>query len=641
MTGPAPDRSGPAPAGAADEWLLPFGAGPSAAVAPTPLGTVDGTAGAAVDARGFVVPAPGGFGVDWWVGADDRWHLPSGESAARQRLVAGAPVVETTLRIPGGEAVHRVYAVRLSTVDGGGEGLVVEVENRSAVPFALALAIRPFDFDGPVPLADVRLDGVTVRVDGHAALVLPRHPNRAAASTATGGDVRHVVTGGAAHDTTFEPVSCTDGRAHAAVIFPLPHGATFRALVPLGERETSSGLPAVLPGADDVADGWTTQTRRATRYVLPERRVQEAADPLAAGLLLAATTRLPDARDDLALADTGSLSDVVDVARALSELGFDGEAGHLFASLLARPELRDPALLWRGRGRDSDGEARRALIDLVAALSDHHRRTADRALAAAAADLVGAVVSLAAAGQRRTSRRAAGPDEPPESLRGLLLDGALLLAAGREPLAAADALALADRLEPPRQLAPDVEPAGRLRAALVGRSATGTWPDAAGRADAAATARFASLLRASLLRESEDGVELLPSFPDAWLGQGVEVHHAPTRFGSLSFALRWHGDRPALLWEVDAAPGSPDAQRPPLRLTCPGLDPSWSTGDRRSEALLAPVPIPAAGPSDRDDPGAGGVVISGLQIGVRPPPQDGHHERSASDPAPAPEDDQP
>ena len=38
--------------------------------------------------------------------------------------------------------------------------------------------------------------------------------------------------------------------------------------------------------------------------------------------------------------------------------------------------------------------------------------------------------------------------------------------------------------------------------------------------------------------------------PDAWLGQGIEVHDAPTHHGVLSFAVRWHGDRPALLWEL-------------------------------------------------------------------------------------------
>jgi hypothetical protein len=60
----------------------------------------------------------------------------------------------------------------------------------------------------------------------------------------------------------------------------------------------------------------------------------------------------------------------------------------------------------------------------------------------------------------------------------------------------------------------------------------------------------------------------------------------PTASGTLSYAIRWHGDRPALLWELEPWPGSP-----PVRLTC-GLDPGWSTQEPTGEALLAPVPVP-------------------------------------------------
>jgi hypothetical protein len=65
------------------------------------------------------------------------------------------------------------------------------------------------------------------------------------------------------------------------------------------------------------------------------------------------------------------------------------------------------------------------------------------------------------------------------------------------------------------------------------------------------------------------------------------VTEAPTHHGRVSYALRWHGERPALLWECE---------RPGVRLTAPGLDPSWSTTDQTGEALLAPYlgPFPLA-----------------------------------------------
>ena len=43
--------------------------------------------------------------------------------------------------------------------------------------------------------------------------------------------------------------------------------------------------------------------------------------------------------------------------------------------------------------------------------------------------------------------------------------------------------------------------------------------------------------------------------PADWYGQGWEVHDAPTAHGTVSYAVRWHGDRVALLWEVDPHPG--------------------------------------------------------------------------------------
>ena len=44
----------------------------------------------------------------------------------------------------------------------------------------------------------------------------------------------------------------------------------------------------------------------------------------------------------------------------------------------------------------------------------------------------------------------------------------------------------------------------------------------------------------------------------------------------VSFAVRWHGERPAVLWEVDGPPG--------LTLRS-GVDDSWSTTESRGEAL--------------------------------------------------------
>jgi hypothetical protein len=83
--------------------------------------------------------------------------------------------------------------------------------------------------------------------------------------------------------------------------------------------------------------------------------------------------------------------------------------------------------------------------------------------------------------------------------------------------------------------------------------------------------------RALLAWEAPDGsLVLLAELPDAWRGCDLDVHDAPTRGGSLSYSVRWHGDRPALLWS--APPG--------VRVCAPGLDAEWSSETPEGEALL-------------------------------------------------------
>jgi len=108
--------------------------------------------------------------------------------------------------------------------------------------------------------------------------------------------------------------------------------------------------------------------------------------------------------------------------------------------------------------------------------------------------------------------------------------------------------------------------------------------------DGMVKAHFLAFVRSLLVHEEpgdNPGLVLLGVYPPAWLGHGIEVHDAPTFHGRLSYAVRWHGDRPALLWELDRG------NRPelPVRLTVPGLDRSWSSTEVRGEALLQPPAI--------------------------------------------------
>ena len=480
----------------------------------TPVGTIGSPPEAVVDQRGLVTPWRGGWSLDWWIGADDRWHLPSREVAVRQRLVDDVPIVETAMRVPTGDAVQRVYAIHHD----GGELLVVEIENRSTLPFAVALAVRPMNAEGLSTIARIEMpDDTTVIVDGRVAMLLPKRPSRVATSIGTDGDVAAVVLSGGAGET-FTARRDPDGRASATFIYPLPHTATLRVCVPVTSKARS--MPASLPSVTQVAKGWGAHAAQGVRFELPDARLASIVAANRAFLLLR------DARDGAA------------VLGALDRYGHEREVADALRA--------DP---------------------IVAAVAEHWRLHRDRDLAIEVAPLVAHVAEQIA--RRRTDP--AG--------RRVLLDAAEVLAAAGEITGAQDATRLA--AEHPVADPPDA--AETLTSMLSRASATWTWPDA----DRDVAAAVLSTVRDQLVRETDDGLALCTTVPDTWLGQGIEVYDAPTHAGYLSYAVRWHGDRPALLWDLVKHDGVGD-----VRITVPGLDPAWSSTDTKGDALLAPVAPP-------------------------------------------------
>lgn len=75
-------------------------------------------------------------------------------------------------------------------------------------------------------------------------------------------------------------------------------------------------------------------------------------------------------------------------------------------------------------------------------------------------------------------------------------------------------------------------------------------------------------------------IDLLPEVPREWFGRPADVRGVATLWGRISFSVRWHGLRPALLWERS---GGDDE----VELRCSGIDPTWFSVARHGEALLA------------------------------------------------------
>ena len=131
-------------------------AAPGTDAAGVTVGVLGGSWRGRVTPWGSIVPADGSATLDWWIAAEDRWHTPAIEPSVRQRAVEGAPVVETAVRVPGGDVVQTVYAV----ADAGGF-TVIELENRSPAGVAVALSRR--DLVTSRPPATVPVEGVDAR----------------------------------------------------------------------------------------------------------------------------------------------------------------------------------------------------------------------------------------------------------------------------------------------------------------------------------------------------------------------------------------------------------------------------------------------------------------------------------------------
>lgn len=87
-----------------------------------------------------------------------------------------------------------------------------------------------------------------------------------------------------------------------------------------------------------------------------------------------------------------------------------------------------------------------------------------------------------------------------------------------------------------------------------------------------------------LAAEAPDHLVALPALPSDWEGAPLDVRGLATRHGLLSFSVRWHGSRPALLWELVTPTQRPSST---VAVRC-GLDQSWQSEAPTGEALLGP-----------------------------------------------------
>ena len=243
------------------------------------VGTLGSSARARVTAGG-VVELPNGVALSWWIGAEDRWHLPAEEITVRQSLVADAPVPRIAVRVPGGDVVATIAAVQ----QGQRELVVIDVANQSAVPVALALVIS-----GP-NAHDITVDKSVVKVDGRPVLYLPRSP-QFSAGAASHADLVSALMSGASGEWSADA-------SHVAVMLPVTHRTTLRVaglLAATGAAALAAApVLSALPDGDAVGRGWAVQVGRGPSIDGDDRR-DASLRSLTAALLLEADAFTPDA----------------------------------------------------------------------------------------------------------------------------------------------------------------------------------------------------------------------------------------------------------------------------------------------------------------------------------------------------------
>lgn len=400
---------------------------------------------------GDIRPWDGSAPLEWAIAADDRWHFPEGEVSTRQVAISGTPVIETRVRIPGGDAVQRTWSASLRN---GTSALLVEFENDSPMPIAVSLS---------------RSDIVTPRAF-------------------------HQI-----EDSQLNWPSADRGIARPPVLIPLGHRSRARVAL-VQDGHLVEGELSEFPDWESVVRGWVEITDGASRL--------ETADTV----------------DGVPIADL-IRSRRCEIALAPPEPSLDSPST-VTRWLCAHRELVRMHLV------DVDVPE---VVSGLEVLVKHVRRQPDR---------------MTFDGLRCGPFLLAGTDERAAEDLARALGRALRTESEGDT---SDGVALLNR--GPRLSAADVDDWGdpRLDAIAILESQFAEW-------------------------SARNEVTLLPpGFDSTRLGVDVECHRLIA--GSdrrLSFAIRWHGERPAVIWEVEGPPG--------LVLRS-GADRQWSSHEGAGEAL--------------------------------------------------------
>jgi len=548
-----------------------------------------------VDRRGAVFPRARPVSIEVWFGAGDRWVRGGAADGLRQSRLAGMPVIETRQRLGDGDVVQTAWA---DAAGGGSSRIVISLRNEMDVAAVVAVVVRPYGLLGPGRIERARVAGERIVVDSLPLVELGRTPGDSGGaidsdrSTPALLERLELSKGEMLGDDTIVDAN---GRASFAALLPLTPGVE-RVIQIVEGPEAPSVVPAPI---ETVVSGWQTHLRNAVEIDLPAWP-----NHVPAALLSGMVGAAPDVHPPLGDTSWEHRDDTLLVA-ALGAAHLFRPAATVAARLLdAVVDGRFPREHWPGLAAGLCWLVESGPGDKL--LSQH----GDAVLAVIGHTLTEARTEVLVPRLLRVLHHIHGK----EAAR----DAAAIVGELKRP---EDGIALARHgIAVPAQCANDVQEAlhrmtqpisaeaiglGMVASATIARpfepvvplrsSAGSTWSWPRGSCGDSPHARAALFLgmrtlclveypgatgSEPLTAHAPVELDLFPGIQRSWFGQSMEFSNLWTSAGRVSAAIRWHGARPALLWEVSESPAH-------FEISCQRLDPSFRSSEPYGETLLA------------------------------------------------------
>ncbi len=559
------------------------------------LSTLGAGSVADIDSSGAVYPRNRPVSVEVWFGVGDRWMRGGRSDGVRQTRIVGLPIIETRQRVGEDDLVQTAWADE----PGDGHGrVVIHLANETDVAVVAAIVVRPNGLLKGGRIDELRVSGSMIVADKVPLVEIGRTPGDSA--TAREVDPEHPALLDALASASEEllgqsEISDPDGRASIAALIPLTPGVD-REIQVLDGREATTVAPAPI---ENVVAGWRAHVTEAAEFVLPAWP-KHIPISLQTSLLGAVADRGAPLGDE----QWRRADDTVLVA-ALAGVGLSWGAASILDRLLDDVTNGD-------LGRDDWPAVASACAAVAGTASgdDVLKKNGEAVLAVAghalsAARTIGLILPLV-----RVLAAAHGPDaaEDASSIDGVLRNPADGVTYARHGFPVpADSVAFVDEaiaksagpmtaekiglsMVASAHFDEDFEPLVPVRS-LAG--STWRWPHRGCGDSPHARAALLLGLRALCVSEYPGGpahepvrlttpadIDIFPGMSSSWLGQNMQFKRLPTTAGVLSVALRWHGERPALLWELESPTGHP------FVLSCSSVDREFATSELTGETLL-------------------------------------------------------